>query len=80
MIISDDLAKVLLTLAFPFIAFLSLVIWMGMVLSKNRSLNVDLKFLGLSLSVSALPVKVERRGVFPHTYKEPRNDNEPTEG
>lgn len=59
---TDDVVKLLMTLAFPLIAFLSLIVWMAVVMSKHRSLSVNLKFIGLSLSVSAFPAELERRG------------------
>lgn len=59
---STDVIKLLITLAFPLIAFLSLIIWLAVVLQTNRGMTVNLKLLGLSLSVSARSVAQERRG------------------
>lgn len=54
--IDIDIIKLLLVLSFPLIAFLSLIIWLTVSLRKDRSLSVVLKFIGLSLSVTARPL------------------------
>lgn len=54
--------KIVLILAAPLIAFLSLIVWMGVMMSTNRCMNVNLKFIGLALSVSARSASTERRG------------------
>lgn len=59
---SEDLLKIITMLAAPLIAFLSLIIWMAIMMTRDRSLTVNLKFIGLSLSVAARPCSEERRG------------------
>lgn len=59
---SDDLLKIITMLAAPLVAFLSLIIWMAIMMTRDRSLTVNLKFIGLSLSVAARPCSEERRG------------------
>lgn len=58
---ADEVLKLVVTLAFPLIAFLSLIIWLAVVLQKDRGLSVNLRLLGLSLSVAARPISKERR-------------------
>lgn len=59
--IDSDIIKLLMVLSFPLIAFLSLIIWLAISLRKDRSLSVVLKFLGLSLSVTARHPSDEKR-------------------
>lgn len=59
--IDSDIIKLLMVLSFPLIAFLSLIIWLAILLRKDRSLSVALKFLGLSLSVTARHPGDEKR-------------------
>lgn len=62
---SDDLLKIITMLAAPLVAFLSLIIWMAVMMTRDRSLTVNMKFIGLSLSVTARPCSMERRGADP---------------
>lgn len=61
---ADEVLKLIVTLAFPLIAFLSLIVWLAVVLQKDRGLSVNLRLLGLSLSVAARPLAKERRGII----------------
>lgn len=76
---ADDLVKLIITLAFPLIAFLSLIIWLAVVLQRDRGLSVNLRLLGLSLSVAARPLSKERRGSQPNSgahYVSEKGSNE----
>lgn len=70
---TDDILKLIITLAFPLIAFISLIVWLAIALRSDRGMNVDLKLLGLSLSVSARSLATERRGRHQGAVKESQN-------
>lgn len=59
--IDSDIIKLLMVLSFPLIAFLSLIVWLAVLLRRDRSLSVVLKILGLSLSVTVRHPSDEER-------------------
>lgn len=51
--VPDDVVRTVAVLSFPLVVFLFLIIWLGIVVRGRRSVDVAMKFLGMTLRINA---------------------------